>query len=219
MAMMRGLAASWRPSLRRARRWATPRPIASLRSAMLPAAMLLAVMLLAALPAAAQQACPGYLSATTLAPVPPEAMIGIALRNDDATGTALRGALYPALQRAGYRVGEPATHVLSWRGGLAEGGAGRGGGGRGITLGDLDNNRMGDDLGWMQDAPRFGQRGTPPVRRLNANVELRDRASGRVIWTAVISCDRQGQDQAALIATLVGAVVPVIGQTVGGRAF
>src|SRR2546422_913244 len=46
-----------------------------------------------------------------------------------------------------------------------------------------------------------------------------DDATGRVVWTAVLSCDRQGDDQAALIGTLVGAVVPAIGQTVAGRAF
>ena len=58
-----------------------------------------------------------------------------------------------------------------------------------------------------------------PTRRLNGSVELRDRANGRVVWTAVLSCDRQGDDQAALIGTLVGAVVPAIGHTVAGRAF
>ena len=96
------------------------------------------------------------------------------------------------------------------------------GGGRGndpFGFRDADNNRDSDDLGWMQDVSRTGRRGAVPVRRLNGSVELRDRASGRVVWTAILSCDRQGDDQAALIGTLVGAVVPAIGQTVAGRAF
>ncbi|TDH62202.1 hypothetical protein E2C06_12485 [Dankookia rubra] len=183
--------------------------------------MSLALLLAALLPAGqalAQAACPGHLSATALAPVPREAVYGIALRNDDATGRALRDRVFAALRAAGHRVGEPATHVLSWRGSLSADG-GRGGGADPFSFRDADNNRDGDDLGWMRDVPRNRRGGAAPVRRLNGNVELRERASGRVVWTAVLSCDRQGDDQAALIGTLVGAVVPVIGQTVAGRAF
>lgn len=178
----------------------------------------LAATLLPAGGALAQAACPGHLSATALSPVPRDAVYGIALRNDDATGRALRDQLFAALRASGRKVGEPATHVLSWRGGMSDG---FGGGGRNdpFSFRDADNNRDGDDLGWMQDVPRNARRGGPPARRLNGTVELRDRATGRVVWTAVLSCDRQGDDQAALIGTLVGAVVPVIGQTVGGRAF
>ncbi|WP_431271295.1 hypothetical protein [Dankookia sp. P2] len=167
--------------------------------------------------AVAQPACPGHLSATALAPVPRDAVYGVALRNDDATGRALRDQVYAALRAAGRRVGEPATHVLSWRGSLSTDG-GRGGADP-FSFRDADNNRDGDDLGWMRDVPRNRRGGAVPARRLNGSVELRDRASGRVVWTAVLSCDRQGDDQAALIGTLVGAVVPAIGQTVAGRAF
>jgi hypothetical protein len=190
---------------------------------MIPAALLLAGSLatwLATGPAVAQGgACPGHLSATALSPVPRDAVYGIALANDDATGRALRDRLFAALRASGHRVGEPATHVLSWRGSVS---TGNGGGGRGndpFGFRDADNNRDSDDLGWMQDVSRTGRRGAVPVRRLNGSVELRDRASGRVVWTAILSCDRQGDDQAALIGTLVGAVVPAIGQTVAGRAF
>ena len=189
---------------------------------MIPAALLLAGSLatwLATGPAVAQGgACPGHLSATALSPVPRDAVYGIALRNDDATGRALRDQLFAALRARGHRVGEPATHMLSWRGSLSTDGIGRGGSDP-FSFRDSDNNRDGDDLGWMQDVPRNARRGGPPVRRLNGSVELRDRTSGRVVWTAVLSCDRQGDDQAALIGTLVGAVVPAIGQTVAGRAF
>lgn len=185
------------------------------------AALLLAASLPAG-PALAQAACPGHISSTALQPVPPGAVYGIALRSDDATSQALRDRLYAALRAAGRKVGEPATHLLSWRGSIAPTGGRIGGDGSNadpFSFRDADNNRDGDDLGWMRDVPRNRRGGGVPVRRLNGSVELRDRASGRVVWTAVLSCDRQGDDQAALIATLVGAVVPVIGQTVGGRAF
>jgi hypothetical protein len=181
-------------------------------------AALLPAMVMPAGQALAQAACPGHLSATALAPVPRDAVYGVALRNDDATGRALRDQVFAALRATGHRVGEPATHVLSWRGSLSTDGIGRGGSDP-FSFRDSDNNRDGDDLGWMQDVPRNRRGGAVPARRLNGSVELRDRASGRVIWTAVISCDRQGDDQAALIGTLVGAVVPAIGQTVAGRAF
>jgi len=186
------------------------------RGAVLGGALLAA--LFGAGEARAQAACPGHISATALAPVPAGAVYGIALRNDDATGRALRDQLYAALRARGQTVGEPATHVLSWRGSLSSDGIGRGGADP-FSFRDADNNRDGDDLGWMRDVPRNQRRGAAPARRLNGNVELRDRASGRVIWTAVISCDRQGDDQAALIGTLVGVVVPAIGHTVAGRAF
>lgn len=168
--------------------------------------------------ALAQNACPGHLSATTLAPLPRGAVLGIALRNDDATGRALREATEAALRRVGYRVGEPATHRLSWRGSLSTPGGTRGGSDP-FSFRDADNNPDGDDLSWMQDLSSPRRRGAVPPQRLTGSVELRDRATGRVIWTAVLSCDRQGSDQAALIRTLVGAVVPAIGETVAGRAF
>ena len=188
-----------------------PDPMRTMSIALLFAALLGAGQALA-------QACPGHLSSTALAPVPRDAVYGIALRNDDATGRALRDRLFAALRASGHRVGEPATHVLSWRGSLSADGIGRGSADP-FSFRDSDNNRDGDDLGWMREVPRNRRGGAVPTRRLNGSVELRDRASGRVIWTAVISCDRQGDDQAALIGTLVGAVVPAIGQTVAGRAF
>lgn len=194
-----------------------PDPMRTMSFALLLAALLPATLLTAG-EALAQAACPGHLSSTALAPVPRDAVYGIALRNDDATGRALRDQLFTALRASGRKVGEPATHVLSWRGSLSTDGGSRGGADP-FSFRDADNNRDGDDLGWMQDVPRNQRRGAVPVRRLNGSVELRDRASGRVVWTAVLSCDRQGDDQAALIGTLVGAVVPAIGQTVAGRAF
>lgn len=180
------------------------------------AALVLAAPL-SATSASARPACPGHLSATALAPVPRDAVLGIALRGDDQTSRALRDQLFAALGAAGHRVGEPATHLLSWRGGLSAEAPGRGA--DPFSLHDTDSFRDSDDLGWMQDLPRARRRGAAPVRRLNGRVELRDRATGRVVWTAILSCDRQGSDQAALIGTLVGAVVPAIGQTVAGRGF
>src|SRR3954468_21297565 len=103
-----------------------PDPMRTKSFALLLAALLPAAVMPAG-QALAQAACPGHLSATALAPVPPDAVYGIALRNDDATGRALRDQLFAALRASGHRVGEPATHVLSWRGSIStDGGAGRG---------------------------------------------------------------------------------------------
>ena len=130
--------------------------------------MSFALLLAALLPAGqavAQPACPGHLSATALAPLPRDAVYGVALRNDDATGRALRDQVSAALRASGHRVGEPATHVLSWRGSLSTDGIGRGGSDP-FSFRDADNNRDGDDLGWMQDVPRNRRGGAVPARRL-----------------------------------------------------
>jgi hypothetical protein len=192
-----------------------------------PCPSLLALTLLAAgiagvaAPAAAQHPCPGHISATALRPVPRDATFGIALRGDEDIERALRDRTLAALRESERRVAEAPSHVLSWRGGLSMNGAAS------APLpslhGPADSFQDSDDLRWMQDVPRLGRRGAgggaPGTVRLNGVVELRERASGRVVWTALLSCDRHGDDRAALIATLVGAVVPLIGQTVGGRSF
>jgi hypothetical protein len=178
-------------------------------------------LLLLAAPARAQHPCPGHLSATALGAVPANATFGAALGSDTPVQMALRDRLFEALRRAGQRVGDPPTHVLSWRGGLSQGFAGGAGTSRADLLFDDRNSfQDSDDLHWMQDVPRTRRAPRAPAAlRLNATVELRDVRSGRVVWVAVLSCDRQGEDQGALIGTLVGAVVPAIGQTVSARPF
>jgi hypothetical protein len=58
-----------------------------------------------------------------------------------------------------------------------------------------------------------------PTLRVSGVVELRERASGRVVWTALLSCKRHGADDAALFAHLAHAVAPFLGQAVAGRPF
>ncbi|MBX9702307.1 MAG: hypothetical protein K2X74_22915 [Acetobacteraceae bacterium] len=173
----------------------------------------LACLLLAAAPAAAQHACPGHISATTIRPVPADARYGFALRDDNPAQVQLRDTMAAVMRRAGLTVADPPTHVMSWRGGVS----GAGGGRAGTDM--LMTRRDSDDLGWMRDVPRGGRAGGFGGMRLSGSVELREVASGRVVWTAVLSCDRQGSDQAALAGALAVAVVPVIGQTVSGRPF
>jgi hypothetical protein len=207
-----------------------PKPRRPLRRPHAPATTLLAAGLLIAAgaaappPAAAQHPCPGHISATTLRPVPRDASFGIALRGDGDIERALRDRAVVALRESGRRVADPPSHVLSWRGGLSMDGAASAP--LPSLYGPIDSFQDSDDLHWMQDVPRLRRRdggggggGAPATVRLNGVVELRERASGRVVWTALVSCDRHGNDQAALIGTLVGAVVPLIGQTVSGRGF
>jgi hypothetical protein len=194
-----------------------PRPL------LLPALALVAAGIASTVaPAAAQHPCPGHISATALRAVPRDAAFGIALRGDADIERALRDRALAALRAAGRRVADPPSHVLSWRGGLSMDGAAAAP--PPSLHGPADGFQDSDDLHWMQDVPRLGRRGSssqgaPGTVRLNGVVELRERAGGRVVWTALLSCDRHGDDRAALIATLVGAVVPLIGQTVGGRSF
>jgi hypothetical protein len=166
-------------------------------------------------PAAAQHPCPGHISATALRPLPTGASFGVALSSDDELQLALRDHVLAALRGAGRRVAEPPSHVFSWRGGLSRDGmdaAPR------SLYGPVDSFRDSDDLRWMQELPRSRRPSAQPVR-LNAVVELRERESGRVVWTAVISCERRGGDRAALMAALTGAVIPVIGQSAAARPF
>jgi hypothetical protein len=183
------------------------------------AAMTLAALVALAAPAGAQQACPGHISATAISPVPAGARIAVSLRDDSPSQIRLRDAVYARLQGAGHPTGTPAAFTLSWRGSLnAERGP------VGATRSDTMFSRQSrfqdsDDLSWMRDVPRTARRpGIGPVR-LTGSVELREVASRRVVWTAVFSCDRRDSGEAALIETLAGAVVPIIGQTVAGRPF
>ena len=188
------------------------------------AVLTLAGTLALAAPAAAQHACPGHISSTAIRPVPGEARIAVSLRDNSPRQERLRDAVYAVLQRTGHPTGEPAAFRLSWRGSLDTGSvAGRGGPTRADQLfNERDRFEDSDDLSWMQGVPsaRGARRGGPAANaRLAGNVELREVASGRVVWTAVFSCERQGQDDTALMSALALAVVPIIGQTVSGRAF
>jgi hypothetical protein len=170
---------------------------------------------LAATPALAQSACPGRLSANAFAPVPRNAAIAVPDREGTANERRLRGAVLAALRGAGRQVTPDAPYILSWRGGISQ----EGGSARGFADTMQDRSfREGDDLSWAHDVPRFGGREMPTLR-VSGIVELRERASNRVVWTAVLSCERQGTDDEALFGHLANAVAPLIGQPVAGRPF
>ncbi len=171
-----------------------------------------------ALPAAAQEhPCPGQISATALRPLPPDASFNLAGRVDSDAERQLKAAVLAALQRSGRPVSDTPTHLLSWRGGIGVDSALPG---RPSPFDELSSFHDSDDLHWMQDVPRLRRAPASAMRRrLNGIVELRERASGRVVWTAMLSCERHGSDQNALFGTLIGAVLPVLGQSVSARQF
>ena len=176
----------------------------------------LAALLLAAPAALAQSVCPGRISANAFAPVPTGAAVAVPDRRGGSPNEMrLRDAVLAALQRNGRRVAADAPFILSWRGGVSAEGDNFGG------FGDTMQGRSfrdSDDLSWAQNAPRAGGRRVP-VLRVSGVVELRDRAANRVVWTAVITCERHGTDDEALFAHLAGAVAPLIGQSAAGRPF
>lgn len=172
--------------------------------------------LLAAPAARAQHPCPGHVSATALRPVPATASIMLGGRADSEAERGVRAAVTEALRRSGHPVAEQADYVLSWRGGMVrEDAAGAGP----MLFAEPDNFHDSDDLHWMQDVPRMSQRPQRGPARLSGFVELRDRESRRVVWTAVVSCERQGFDQAALFGVLTSAVVPLIGRSANAQRF
>lgn len=181
------------------------------------AALALMVGALAAAPAAvAQSACPGRISANAFAPVPRDAAIAVPDRPGGSPNEMrLRRAVLAALQGSGRRVAPDAPFILSWRGGVSA--EGDNFGGFGDTMQDR-SFRDSDDLSWAQNVPRAGGRRVP-VLRVSGVVELRDRAANRVIWTAVVTCERHGTDDEALFGHLANAVAPLIGQSVAGRPF
>jgi hypothetical protein len=183
---------------------------------LLAASALLACCLATAPAAKAQPVCPGRISANAFAPVPPGAAVAVPDRRGGSPNEMrLREAVLAALQRNGRRVAADAPFILSWRGGVSAEGDNFGG------FGDTMQGRSfrdSDDLSWAQNAPRAGGRRVP-VLRVSGVVDLRDRATNRVVWSAVITCERHGTDDAALFAHLAGAVVPLIGQAAAGRAF
>jgi hypothetical protein len=168
-----------------------------------------------ALPAAAQSVCPGRLSANAFAPVPRHAAIAVPDRAQTASERALREAVLGALANAGRRVDPNAPYILSWRGGISAEGDNYGG------FSDRLQDRAfreSDDLSWAQEVPRMGGRRVPTLR-VSGVVELRERSTNRVVWTAVLSCERHGTDDAALFAHLANAVAPWLGQSLAGRPF
>jgi len=177
----------------------------------------LAALLFGAVPAFAQSACPGQISANVFAPVPRDAAIAVADRpGGSPNDRLLREAVLGALANHGRRVDANAPYILSWRGGTSI---------EGDNFGAYQDNRPGrtfresDDVTWAQNAPRMGGRSTPTIR-VSGTVDLRDRATQRIVWTAFISCNRQGRgDDAALFAFLANAVAPYIGQPAAGRPF
>lgn len=176
----------------------------------------LAALLPVSAPAFAQSACPGRISANVFAPVPANAAIAVPDRPGGSPNErALRDAVLAALANAGRRVEATAPYILSWRGGTSI---------EGDNFGGFNDRASGrtfrdsDDITWTQNVPRAGGR-TVPTLRVSGSIDLRERASGRVVWSGVITCNRAGRDDAALFAFLANAVVPHIGQPAAGRPF
>ena len=179
---------------------------------------LLAVGLVPAMAAAqSQHPCPGFVTANALAPVARTAPIGLAGRAQTETERRIHAAVTTALERTGHRVNDGAALVLSWRGGVSRDGLPGGGGVADMFSGSAFHDS--DDLHWMQDVSRLRERPRPGPLRLSAFVELRERQSRRVVWMAVISCERHGTDEAALFATLANAVAPLIGRSASAQPF
>lgn len=175
-----------------------------------------AALLLGALPAFAQSACPGRISANVFAPVPRDAAVAVPDRpGGSPNDRALREAVLGALANHGRRVDANAPYILSWRGGTSI---------EGDNFGAPQDNRPGrtfresDDISWAQNVPRAGGRSIPTIR-VSGTVDLRERATQRIVWTGVITCTRQGQDDRGLFGFLANAVVPYIGQPAAGRPF
>lgn len=174
-------------------------------------------LLLGTAPAFAQSICPGRISANVFAPVPHNVAIAVADRpGGSPSDIRLREAVLAALANAGRRVDANAPYVLSWRGGTSI---------EGDNFGAFQDNRPGrtfresDDVTWAQNVPRAGGR-TVPTIRVSGTVDLRDRTTQRIVWTAFINCNRQGRgDEGALFTFLANVVAPYIGQPAAGRPF
>ncbi len=174
-----------------------------------------ALAVAAAMPAAAQGICPGRLSANSFAPVPRDAAIAVPESQGSPNERRLREAVLAALRDNGRQVRADAPYILSWRGGISQEGGSQ------LGFGDTMQDRTfrdSDDITWAQNAPRAGGRQIPTLR-VSGVVDLRERASGRVVWTAVLSCERHGTDDAALFAHLANAVAPWVGRPLAGRPF
>ena len=175
-------------------------------------AALAAVLLLAPAFAGAQSLCPGHVSASAAGTVPAGARMDLQLNNDGPTQIRVREVVRDVLRERGFQVAERPDFVLAWRGRAAPGGGG------GFEIETRDMFRESDDFGWLGGAPHVVRRDPrpAPVMRLNAVLELREAATRRVVWTAVVSCDRQGTDEqlARYLAEVLGSL---IGRTVSGQ--
>jgi hypothetical protein len=175
------------------------------------AAVALALLLAPGI-AGAQSLCPGHVSASAAAAIPAGARMDLQLNNDGPTQLRVREVVRTALRERGFQVAERPDFVLAWRGRAAMGGGG------GFEIETRDMFRESDDFGWLGGAPHVVRRDPRPAPsiRLNAVLELREAATRHVVWTAVVSCDRQGTDE-QLARYLTGVLVPLIGRTVSGQ--
>lgn len=174
---------------------------------------LAAALLLAPALAGAQSLCPGHVSASAAGAVPAGARLDLQLSNDGPTQLRVREVVRAALRERGFQVTERPDFVLAWRGRAATQGGGR------FEIESRDMFRESDDFGWLGAAPSLTRRETrpAPVMRLNAVLELREAASRRVVWTAVVSCERRGTEE-QLARHLTQVLVPLIGRTVSGQS-
>jgi hypothetical protein len=171
----------------------------------------LALLLMPAL-AGAQSLCPGHVSASAAAAIPAGARIDLQLNNDGPTQLRVREVVRAGLRERGFVVAERPDFTLAWRGRAASPGSG------GFEIDSRDMFRESDDFAWLGGAPRVARPTArpAPAMRLNAVLEAREAATRRVVWTAVISCERRGTDE-ELARYLTGVLVPLIGRTVSGQ--
>jgi hypothetical protein len=183
-----------------------------------------------ALPAAAQSlVCPGRISARIGGEMPDKAAMLLAVKvpGDREIEVAFRRALFAALRRNDYIMGVPPTHFLIWQGNISRPpiGAPPPKAERPLVREEQLGRETGEivALPGMPTLDRDAMSFRPDTLRIEGLVQLRELLTGRVIWNAELTCARatlvDEGTEAALVSTLVNAIVPAIGKTLRNKEF
>jgi hypothetical protein len=183
-----------------------------------------------AVPAAAQTAvCPGRISARLNGEMPDKAAMLLAVKvpGEREVEVAFRRALFAALRRNDYILGVPPTHFLIWQGNIGRPaiGAPPPKTARPLTREEQLGRELGEivALPGMPKLDRDAMPIAPDALRIEGLVQFRELLTGRVIWSAEVTCARSPvideSAEAMLVSTLVNAIVPAIGKTLRNKEF
>ena len=179
----------------------------------------------------------GELSSSDLRPVPPNPVFDVLIYDDTAQNLAFRKQFLAALQKAGYKTADIAPLEFSFATSITW---------REARLRELENQRRRNKFVYVGEASSpdasdpvlgnesgrdiFGDYRSRPPRippsisnaqqdRLDISVELRDRKSGHILWTADLALPLLEMDRARITRSIIGPIIQAIGRDVTHKPF
>ncbi len=178
------------------------------------AAQILAVALAGA--AVAMPTCEGTYSATSLRPLPEHIVVGLDIRDRSAVNMRLAERFLAGITKAGFDVGEEPNVLLHVGVSRSQ---------RSLSESNSPYMRNSRELSGLQGGIRISPpaipntrigtlRSPPSLPPLHLRVDATAKQSTRVAWTAVLQCQRIGNDDGALAEDLGRAIGNALGKRI-----